>query len=120
MTFNTISVIGLGYIGLPTASMFAAKGVNVVGVDVSVSVIETINRGKIHIIEPGLEELVKKAVDPKKLTASTAPISSDAFLIAVPTPLRELPGQLMQSDLLHIKTPVLQLHLFYVRVTLLF
>ena len=61
MPFNTISVIGLGYIGLPTATMFASKEKKVIGVDVSQHVVDTINAGKIHIVEPELDVLVKKA-----------------------------------------------------------
>ena len=63
MVINTISVVGLGYIGLPTATMLASKEKKVIGIDVNQNVIDTINAGKIHISEPGLEKLVKKAVD---------------------------------------------------------
>ncbi len=83
-----VSVIGLGYIGLPTATLFASRGIEVVGVDVSSHVVETINQGRIHIVEPGLEELVKDSVSKGKLRASLKPEPADAFLIAVPTPFR--------------------------------
>lgn len=83
-----VCVFGLGYIGLPTAAMFAHHGAEVIGVDVNQHAIDTINQGRIHIIEPGLEEIVKSAVDNGKLKASLAPEKSDAYLIAVPTPFR--------------------------------
>lgn len=88
MQFNTISMIGLGYIGLPTAAVFASHGFNVIGVDVNPEVVETINRGHIHIVEPGLEAAVKGAVDAGRLCATLRPQRADAFLIAVPTPFK--------------------------------
>ncbi|MFA5603432.1 MAG: nucleotide sugar dehydrogenase [Bacilli bacterium] len=81
-----ISVIGLGYIGLPTSAVFAAHGANVVGVDVSPKIVEIINQGNIHIEEPGLAELVKTVVAKGNLKASLVAEESDAFIIAVPTP----------------------------------
>jgi UDP-N-acetyl-D-mannosaminuronic acid dehydrogenase len=86
MPFNTISVIGLGYIGLPTAAMFASKNKKVIGVDVNQYAVNTINAGKIHIVEPELAVMVKKAVDGGFLKATTSSEPADAFLIAVPTP----------------------------------
>ena len=86
MAFNTISVIGLGYIGLPTAAMFASKQKRVIGVDVNQHAVDTINAGKIHIVEPGLETMVSESVGKGFLKAVTDPESADAFLIAVPTP----------------------------------
>jgi UDP-N-acetyl-D-mannosaminuronic acid dehydrogenase len=86
MSFNTISVIGLGYIGLPTAVMFASKAKKVIGVDVNQHTVDTINAGNIHIIEPELDTMVKKAVDGGFLRATISPEPADAFLIAVPTP----------------------------------
>ncbi|NIF24557.1 UDP-N-acetyl-D-mannosamine dehydrogenase [Candidatus Pantoea multigeneris] len=86
MTFNTISVIGLGYIGLPTAAIFASQGKRVVGVDVNAHAVETINRGDIHIVEPELDAVVKTAVQQGLLRATLTPEAADAFLIAVPTP----------------------------------
>lgn len=86
MNFNTISVIGLGYIGLPTAAAFASRQKKVVGVDISQHAVETINRGAIHIVEPDLDTLVKQAVEDGFLRAVTQPEPADAFLIAVPTP----------------------------------
>jgi len=87
--FENICVVGLGYIGLPTASLLATKGYKVHGVDVSPKVVETINRGNIHIVEPGLDILVKSAVQSGNLKAGLEPIESDVFIIAVPTPFKE-------------------------------
>lgn len=81
-----ITILGLGYIGLPTAALIASKGIKVSGVDVNKTVVDTINKGKIHIVEPDLDGLVHYAVTKKFLTASTTVTPSDAFLIAVPTP----------------------------------
>lgn len=86
--FDRISMIGLGYIGLPTAGVFAAYGTEVVGVDVSQRVVDTINRGEIHIIEPELDAIVSKAVGEGKLRATLTPEPADAFIIAVPTPFK--------------------------------
>ena len=82
----SLCVLGLGYIGLPTASIFATKGLRVVGVDVSPSVVETINSGRIHIQEPDLDVLVRAAVQSGNLKASLKPAPADVFILAVPTP----------------------------------
>lgn len=87
--FQTISVVGLGYIGLPTAAMFAAHGKKVIGVDVDKVAIDTINAGRIHIVEPYLGEMVAEAVASGRLKAVLKPEPADAFLIAVPTPFKE-------------------------------
>ena len=87
MNFSKISVVGLGYIGLPTAAMFASRGIEVVGVDVNPDVVATINSGGIHIIEPDLDAVVYKSVNEGKLRAILTPEASQAFLIAVPTPI---------------------------------
>lgn len=86
MCNETISVVGLGYIGLPTAAMLAARRKKVIGVDINPKVVETINSGKIHIIEPDLDMVVHAAVSEGWLRATTKPEPADAFLIAVPTP----------------------------------
>ncbi len=86
MNFNKICILGLGYIGLPTASTFATNGVKVVGVDVNPQIIETLQSGELHIYEPGLRELVQKAVKNGNLTVQPKPEEADAFIIAVPTP----------------------------------
>lgn len=85
---KTVSVLGLGYIGLPAAAMFAANGANVIGVDVNQHAIETINQGKIHIVEPFLEDIVRDAVAKGTLRATNTPEKADAFVIAVPTPFK--------------------------------
>ena len=87
--FKTISMIGLGYIGLPTATLFASRQKKVIGVDVSQRVVDTVNQGKIHIVEPELDMLVHAAVTAGYLQATTEPQAADAFLIAVPTPFSE-------------------------------
>jgi len=87
--FKTISMIGLGYIGLPTATLFASRKKKVIGVDVNQHAVDTINQGKIHIIEPELDMLVQAAVSAGYLRATTQPESADAFLIAVPTPFTD-------------------------------
>ncbi len=87
--FQKICVIGLGYIGLPTASLLATKGFSVTGVDISQKVVDTINRGGIHIVEPDLDILVKSAVNSGNLSASLEPVEADVFIIAVPTPFKE-------------------------------
>jgi UDP-N-acetyl-D-mannosaminuronic acid dehydrogenase len=84
--FNRICVIGLGYIGLPTAAIFASQGVSVVGVDVNQHAIDTINRGEVHIVEFDLDAVVHSVVTKGLLRATKTPEPADAFLIAVPTP----------------------------------
>lgn len=85
-TFNTISIIGLGYIGLPTAAMLASRKIRVIGVDINQYAVDTINKGQIHIVEPELDMIVSSAVSQGYIRATTKPESADAFLIAVPTP----------------------------------
>lgn len=87
-SFQTISMIGLGYIGLPTATLFASRKKKVIGVDVSDHAVNTINSGKIHIVEPELDMLVHAAVTEGYLRATRTPEPADAFLIAVPTPFK--------------------------------
>ena len=89
MDFETICVLGLGYIGLPTASTFATHGVRVIGVDVNRRVVEVLHNGEVHIHEPGLRTLVQAAFRSGNLRVSEAPEDADAFIIAVPTPIRE-------------------------------
>lgn len=84
----TVTMVGLGYIGLPTAALIASKKIKVTGVDINEKVVEKINQGEIHIIEPDLEGLVKYAVEKQYLTASTQPVASNVYLIAVPTPFK--------------------------------
>jgi UDP-N-acetyl-D-mannosaminuronic acid dehydrogenase len=89
MEFNKISVIGLGYIGLPTAAVIASRGIEVIGVDVSQDAVDTINQGNIHIVEPDLDIVVRSVVTTGKLRATTNPEKASAFLVAVPTPFKE-------------------------------
>lgn len=88
MTFGTIAVVGLGYIGLPTAAVFASRKRKVIGIDVNTHAVETINRGDVHIVEPDLDMLVHAAVTEGYLRATTVAEAADAFLIAVPTPFK--------------------------------
>ena len=89
MNFQKICVLGLGYIGLPTASTFAAHGLRVIGVDTNPRVVETLQNGNIHIHEPGLRTIVEAALKSGNLTVAPQPEEADAFLIAVPTPFYE-------------------------------
>lgn len=89
MKFDKICVIGLGYIGLPTASTFAAHGVYVLGVDIQPEVVQTLNRGEVHIHEPGLRDAFSKALETGRFKAALKPEEADAFVIAVPTPFKE-------------------------------
>jgi UDP-N-acetyl-D-mannosaminuronic acid dehydrogenase len=105
MTFKTVSVIGLGYIGLPTAAVMASRGQTVVGVDVATHVIDTINAGKVHIVEPDLERVVQDVVKIGRLRATVTPEPSDAFVVAVPTPFRTTEtATTPEPDLSYIKS----------------
>ncbi len=83
---NTVCVMGLGYIGLPTAAILANRGYNVYGVDTNESVVKVINKGEIHIVEPDLDVFVRAAVDSGRLQAYLEPAAADVFIISVPTP----------------------------------
>ena len=83
-----VVMMGLGYIGLPTAALIASRGIKVLGVDVNQSIVDTINEGRIHIVEPSLDGLVKNVVSRGLLVASTKPEKADVYLIAVPTPFK--------------------------------
>lgn len=86
-SIGRVSVIGLGYIGLPTAAMFASSGIEVVGVDISQRAVDAVNSGKAHIEEGNLDELVEHCVEAGRLRATTTPEPADVFIIAVPTPV---------------------------------
>lgn len=86
--FKKICVVGLGYIGLPTAAMFASRRLQVIGVDVSEKVVQTVNEGEVHIVEPDLDIVVRAVVREGLLRAVGHPEEADAFLIAVPTPFK--------------------------------
>jgi len=89
VNIQKICILGLGYIGLPTASTFAAHGLKVHGVDINSHVVETLQKGDLHIHEPGLKQAVTQAMQSGNLTVSSTPEQADAFIIAVPTPFRE-------------------------------
>lgn len=98
-----IIVMGLGYIGLPTASMLATKGHEVVGVDVNEVAVNTINSGKIHIVEPDLDILVRSAVNSGNLRASLVPEEADTFILAVPTPFKVEQNQQKTPDISYVE-----------------
>jgi UDP-N-acetyl-D-mannosaminuronic acid dehydrogenase len=104
LSFETISIIGLGYIGLPTAAVFANRKVKVIGVDLNQHAVDTINRGQIHIIEPDLDKVVHAAVSAGYLRATTKPEPADAFLIAVPTPFKDGPSGPHHPDMDYIES----------------
>ncbi|WP_353979044.1 UDP-N-acetyl-D-mannosamine dehydrogenase [Salinicola endophyticus] len=115
MNFERISMIGLGYIGLPTAAVFASRKKKVIGVDINQAAVDTINKGEIHIVEPELDMVVHAAVTQGYLRATTQPEPADAFLVAVPTPFHtDENGQNHKADLSYIESaakaiaPVLQ------------
>ncbi|MCG7566496.1 UDP-N-acetyl-D-mannosamine dehydrogenase [Pseudoalteromonas sp. CnMc7-15] len=89
MQFNRISVVGLGYIGLPTAAVIASRGLEVIGVDVNQHAVDTINAGDVHIVEPDLDIVVKSAVQAGRLRATIQAEPADAFMVAVPTPFKD-------------------------------
>lgn len=99
--FTKISVVGLGYIGLPTAAIFASRKIEVVGIDVNQATVDTINRGEIHIVEPDLDIAVHTAVTGGYLRATVTPEPAQAFLIAVPTPFK---GDNHEPDLRYIES----------------
>ena len=86
---TTVSVLGLGYIGLPTATLIASRGVKVIGVDVTKHVVDSVNAGKLHIVEPQLGEVLTDVIQKGMLRATMTPEPADAFLIAVPTPFKD-------------------------------
>ncbi len=104
-----IVVMGLGYIGLPTASMLATKGHQVVGVDISEDVVATINSGNIHIVEPDLDILVRSAVNSGRLKASLTPEEAETFILAVPTPFKVTDKNPKTPDISYVETATLAL-----------
>ncbi|MCF8780056.1 UDP-N-acetyl-D-mannosamine dehydrogenase [Vibrio sp. IRLE0018] len=103
MEFQKVSVIGLGYIGLPTAAVIASRGVQVIGVDVNKNAVDTINEGRIHIVEPDLDIVVKGVVATGNLKATLEPEKADAFMVAVPTPFIHSVGGEHKPDLSYIE-----------------
>ncbi|MEG3755668.1 UDP-N-acetyl-D-mannosamine dehydrogenase [Psychromonas arctica] len=104
MPFQTVSVIGLGYIGLPTAAVIASRGIDVIGVDVVKEAVETINAGKIHIVEPDLDIVVRSVVTTGKLRATTQAEPADVFMVAVPTPFKQAADANHSPDLSYIES----------------
>ncbi len=102
MNINKICVMGLGYIGLPTACLLATKGYKVLGIDINETIVKTINNGNVHIVEPDLDILVKSAVNSGNLKASLEPEEADVFIIAVPTPFK-IHNENKIPDLIYIK-----------------
>ncbi|MDI3325961.1 UDP-N-acetyl-D-mannosamine dehydrogenase [Pontibacterium granulatum] len=103
MSFKKVSVIGLGYIGLPTAAVIASRGIEVIGVDVNQHAVDTINNGDIHIVEPDLDIVVRGVVSTGNLRATTTPESADAFMVAVPTPFKHSDDGSHEPNLEYIK-----------------
>ncbi len=97
--FSSVCVIGLGYVGLPTAVIFARSGLDVLGVDIDEDTVALINDGRVHIVEPDLDDAVRDAVKSGKLSAALEPAAADAFIIAVPTPFKDD----HQPDLAHVE-----------------
>jgi UDP-N-acetyl-D-mannosaminuronic acid dehydrogenase len=95
----SLNVIGLGYVGLPTAVVFANAGLDVLGVDTNPEVVAGVNAGRPHFVEPGLNDLLEQVTAGGKLSASTAPTEADVYVIAVPTPF----GDKRQPDLTHVE-----------------
>ncbi len=89
MKIEKVSVLGLGYVGLPSAAVFARSGLKVVGVDIDAAAVDMVNTGKAHIVEPGLDDLLAEVVGNRHLRASTVVEAADVFVIAVPTPFKE-------------------------------
>jgi UDP-N-acetyl-D-mannosaminuronic acid dehydrogenase len=100
---HKICVMGLGYIGLPTASMLATKGHQVLGVDINPKTVDTINQGNIHIVEPDLDILVRSAVGSGNLRASLTPEEADTFIIAVPTPFKKTETNPKAPDISYVE-----------------
>src|SRR5690348_15893618 len=96
---SSICVLGLGYIGLPTASTFATHGHKVHGMDIKASIVASLQQGEIHIEEPGLATVVKAALASKNLTVGMKPVAANVYIIAVPTPSRKSKGGNPKADL---------------------
>ncbi|MDB2373838.1 UDP-N-acetyl-D-mannosamine dehydrogenase [Psychrosphaera haliotis] len=104
MEFKKVSVIGLGYIGLPTAAVIASRGIKVVGVEINQKAVDTINAGNIHIVEPDLDIVVKSVVSTGNLRATTQVEPAEAFMIAVPTPFKHGEDDSHSPDLSYIES----------------
>ncbi|NMM39543.1 UDP-N-acetyl-D-mannosamine dehydrogenase [Pseudoalteromonas arctica] len=104
MTIKTVSVVGLGYIGLPTAAVIASRGMQVIGLDISEKAVNTINAGEIHIVEPDLDIIVRGVVSTGNLRATTTAEKADAFIVAVPTPFIHSERGNHSADLSYIES----------------
>lgn len=104
MEFKKVSVIGLGYIGLPTAAVIASRGIEVVGVEINQKAVDTINQGNIHIVEPDLDIVVKSVVSTGNLRATLQVEPAEAFMIAVPTPFKKGENNSNSPDLSYIES----------------
>lgn len=102
--FHKIAVIGLGYIGLPTATMFASRKLQVLGVDINQHAVDTVNSGRVHIVEPDLDIAVRSVVDQGYLRAASKPEAADAFILAVPTPFK---GENHEPDVSYVRKAAL-------------
>jgi UDP-N-acetyl-D-mannosaminuronic acid dehydrogenase len=105
--FKKVSVIGLGYIGLPPAAVLASRGLQVIGVEINQQAVDTINAGNVHIVEPDLDIVVRSVVSTGNLKASTQPEPAEAFMIAVPTPFKQSDNGDHKPNLEYIKSAAL-------------
>ncbi len=102
---NKVTILGLGYIGLPTAALIASNGGSVNGVDINQTIVDTINAGKVHIVEPELDIAVEQAVNSGLLKAKSSPVEADVYLIVVPTPFK----QKNEPDISFVQSAVLSI-----------
>lgn len=103
---KVIAVYGLGYIGLPTAALFADAGYKVIGIDVNKAIVNRVNMGQVHISEPGLDKVVEKSVKQRKLSASCTTVSADVFIVAVPTPFKKNQNGELSPDISHVNAAI--------------
>lgn len=108
--FKTVAMVGLGYIGLPTAAIIASRGLQVIGIDINQKSVDIINQGKVHIVEPDLDIVVRSVVTTGNLRATTEAEAADAFLVAVPTPFKgdHVPDLSFIEDAAKLIAPVLE------------
>jgi len=106
MSIKKVSIVGLGYIGLPTAAVIASKEIEVAGIEINKNVVEIINSGNIHIVEPGLDLLIKSVIKSGHLKAFTQPVPADVFIITVPTPFQESSSNIPKPDISYVKSAV--------------
>ena len=107
MNTKKICVVGLGYIGLPTATLFSNKGFQVYGVDKNSKIINALSKGEIHIDEPGLTEMAKNAIEQKSFLVSERQIKADIFIVCVPTPIKHESNN--TPDLSYIEAAIVEM-----------